>query len=163
MQLAGQLEELAQAAAADPAAVPPLRRAEPLALAAAAAGTAATVHAAPAAVDPQPAAAAQQQEQLAAHEQQLATQQQPAVVQQQQQQPVATHAASGPRACPLAQPVPWDELPKDSGNKRAAVFSAYDIVSGTGAGWGLGFVLVGAWRRLGACPPPPRPASTGGR
>ena len=37
-----------------------------------------------------------------------------------------------PRACPLAQPVPWAELPKDPAQHRAAVFTPYSIVSRRG-------------------------------
>ena len=73
---------------------------------------------------------------------------------QQQQQPLRPLAAAGatpphtpplqpdaagqqpqlqpPRACPLPQPVDWGALPKDPGQKRAAVFTPYNIVFGGG-------------------------------
>lgn len=131
VQLAGQLEELADAAAADPAAVTPLRRAEPIGLAAAAAAGTGEPAAHAAAVQPQPG---EQQPPVLEQQQPAAQQQQhvPAVVPQ--QHAAAAAKPGGPRACPLAEPVPWGELPKDPGGKRAAVFSAYDIVSRLGAG-----------------------------
>ncbi|EFN56792.1 expressed protein [Chlorella variabilis] len=53
---------------------------------------------------------------------------------------VTKKAATPPRGCPVS--VPWDQLPRDPGKKRAAVFTPYNIVFGGGERYLLSVVAV---------------------
>ena len=59
---------------------------------------------------------------------------------------VTKKAATPPRGCPVS--VPWDQLPRDPGKKRAAVFTPYNIVSCWRADCGWLAAWQGPW---GSC------------